>query len=195
MRYNIIVWSHHDIHSILITCLFYNWNFVPFVSLHPFCPPTFLPLRQTGGVFQFPICAGPWIPSFYTTGTDTQSEEVLFQEKLGRIPVFQILAQECSNNEAFQHAEGTTPVLLLLWPHQRELPKCANLWALAMKSQRQCGNSCRSCQESCTCFHWSGWMSACLLWDVPLPGYGDSLAYFIGWGSDPHLAVKDSQQS
>ena len=44
MQHNIIDYSHHAVHYIPVTYLFYNWKFVPLETLHPFClPPNPLP--------------------------------------------------------------------------------------------------------------------------------------------------------
>ena len=39
LQYSIINYSHHTVHFIPVTYLFYNWKFVPFDALRQFCPP------------------------------------------------------------------------------------------------------------------------------------------------------------
>ena len=49
MQYSIIDCSHHDVHYIPMTYLFYNWKFVPFDRLSPISHPHHL--------WQPPICS------------------------------------------------------------------------------------------------------------------------------------------
>ena len=46
MQYSIVTYSHHAIHYVPRTYLFYNWEFVRFDHFHPFCPSPQLPTLE-----------------------------------------------------------------------------------------------------------------------------------------------------
>ena len=48
MQYGFTNYSHHAVHYIPITYLFYDWEFVPLNPFHSFCPPpTTIALKTT----------------------------------------------------------------------------------------------------------------------------------------------------
>ena len=52
MQYSLMNYSCHAVHYIPRTYLFYNWKFIPFDPLHPFCPPP----PPTSGNYQAVLC-------------------------------------------------------------------------------------------------------------------------------------------
>lgn len=111
-----------------------------------------------------------------------------------RIPVCRSLAQDGTSKKPSQQQSVALPPPLPVHMKEIRTTQCANLcehllWGLRNGVAAAVG----VCQESCTCFYCSGWMSSCPRWDVLLPGYEESLVHFRKWDPDPHLAVVDSQ--